>query len=177
MVQQTKSQPLDVSGFEDYYLHDSHRLIRFLLTLGASAPDAEDTAQEAMKAALLNWPALNHPRAFVRQVARRALYRRWENDRKRTHGEQVAAQSAPKLVEIDFDDDSRELFAMLRTLSATQREVMAWTIEGYTTEQVAGETGLEPATVRSHLRHARQNLRRQLHERHHCDGKERCDDR
>jgi RNA polymerase sigma factor (sigma-70 family) len=177
VVQTTGTQNPDMSGFSEFYISNSNLLIRFLITLGASRSDAEDMAQEAMKAALLRWPTLTHPAAFVRTIAQRGLYRRWENDRRRARGEQEATGPVrPHVAGFDFDDDSGRLLAMVRRLPTTQREVMAWAVDGYSAGQIAAVMGLKQSTVRSHLRHARNSLRQSLEGLRHHDGKESGED-
>jgi DNA-directed RNA polymerase specialized sigma24 family protein len=47
---------------------------------------------------------------------------------------------------------------LLRSLPAAQREVMAWTYDGYRPTEIAALLGKPPATVRSLLRDARAAL-------------------
>jgi DNA-binding CsgD family transcriptional regulator len=56
----------------------------------------------------------------------------------------------------------RFVLRLLAGLPPRQREVMAWTIDGYDPEEIAQLTGKNPATVRSHLRHARTSLKAAL---------------
>ncbi len=63
---------------------------------------------------------------------------------------------------VSFAAEAESVMQMLRTLPLEQREVMAWTIDGYTPSQIAAATNREAATVRSHLRHARTSLKNQL---------------
>ncbi|MEV6598752.1 sigma-70 region 4 domain-containing protein [Actinoplanes sp. NPDC051346] len=53
-----------------------------------------------------------------------------------------------------------------------QREVLAWTIDGYSVAEVAEFTGANAATVRSHLRHARKTLAEEIARIRVEDGRE-----
>jgi DNA-directed RNA polymerase specialized sigma24 family protein len=64
---------------------------------------------------------------------------------------------------------------MLKTLPTEQREVMAWTIDGYAPTEVAEMTGQKPATVRSHLRHTRNSLKKLHTEQSQAARKEASD--
>jgi RNA polymerase sigma-70 factor (ECF subfamily) len=160
MVQQKESQSLDASRFENFYIDDFTRLIRFVMTLGASVHDAEDVAQEAMKAAFIGWTTVTTPHAFVRRAAQRIFYRRCKQDRRRM--ESATASHTEAIAHDDADVDVRHLLRLVRSLPPRQREVMAWTIDGYGIAEVAAATGAPASTVRSHLRHARITLEKEI---------------
>ncbi|GAA3448749.1 RNA polymerase sigma factor [Dactylosporangium matsuzakiense] len=56
----------------------------------------------------------------------------------------------------------REVLQALRTLKPEQRLVMALTVDGFRPTEIAALTARSPATVRSNLRLARENLVRKL---------------
>jgi len=56
---------------------------------------------------------------------------------------------------------------LLTSLPTEQREIMAWTIDGYQPSEIAELTGRTAATVRSHLRHARRKLARAIAQRNY----------
>ncbi|WP_167517421.1 RNA polymerase sigma factor [Micromonospora orduensis] len=158
---ETEKEQVDVEGFVEYYREDFTRLIRFLIRKGASLSEAEDVAQEAMKCALLKWPTIEHPPAWVRQTANSIFIRTRQKSRRERewwlhNGPQDDA------TEQIFDIEAQHFHRMVKELPTRQRDVMAWTAEGYTPTEIAGVTGQDPGTVRSHLRHARQALIRKL---------------
>ena len=146
--------------FDDFYRRQFVRLIGFMITMGATPVEAEDAAQEAMKSALIAWPGLRDPRAYVRQAATGAFFRSRNRDRDRPGRESEAARLHHRTVaEVVFDDEVRLVLDLLRGLPPAQREVMAWTVDGYSPAEIATFTGKNPATVRTNLGHARKALR------------------
>ncbi|MEV4755452.1 RNA polymerase sigma factor [Micromonospora sp. NPDC049559] len=159
LTAQTQAQEL--KDFPDYYREDFARLIRFLITQGASLAEAEDVAQETMKAALLVWPTIDHPQAWTRLVARRTL---WRGRRQSLRERELMLRHGrlDEVTEAIFDTEVCHVLQLLNRLPVEQRDVMAWTIDGYTPNEIASRTGQKPATVRSHLRYARRQLIRRL---------------
>lgn len=160
---EAKKVQVDVEDFVEYYRDDFTRLIRFLIRKGASLSEAEDVAQETMRYALPKWLTIEHPRAWARQTATFIFIRaRQESRREREwwlrNGQQDEA------TEQIFDIEARHFLRMVKDLPTKQRDVMAWIAEGYTPTEIAGLTGQDPGTVRSHLRHARQALIRKLNQ-------------
>ncbi|MFI0453688.1 RNA polymerase sigma factor [Actinomadura sp. 6N118] len=155
------THPFD--SFDDYYRSDLTTLTRFLLHLGASIEDAQDVAQEAMLAVLSQWRSVDDPQAYARATAKTIFMRRIGKAKR----DQDAAKRAwiPEQLRspfISFAAEVESVMQMLRTLPLEQREVMAWTLDGYTPSQIAEATNQKAATVRSHLRHARTSLKNQL---------------
>jgi len=66
---------LEWAMFEDFYRDEFKPLIWFAVRAGASAAEAEDVAQEAMKATWARWSEIDNPRAYARTAALRVLYR------------------------------------------------------------------------------------------------------
>ncbi|MGC4959783.1 RNA polymerase sigma factor [Actinomadura citrea] len=150
-------------SFDDYYRSDLTTLTRFLLHLGASIEDAQDVAQEAMMAVLNSWRYVDDPQAYARAAAKTIFMRRIGKAKR----DQDAAKRAwtpeqHRSPFVSFAAEAESVMQMLRTLPLEQREVMAWTIDGYSPRQIAQATNQNPATVRSHLRHARASLKNQL---------------
>jgi RNA polymerase sigma-70 factor (ECF subfamily) len=143
-----------------FFEGDYHAVVGLLIRAGASLGDAEDAAQEAMHAALRQWPAIERPKSFTRTVAFRALYRIWG----RAQRERLVRQVTRDEVTSAFDagEDAGRVLAMLRSLPDAQRLVFALHVDGYDPAGIAEITGQHPDTVRSNLRHARQKLIRKL---------------
>lgn len=53
-----------------------------------------------------------------------------------------------------------DLIELLATLPGLQRTVLAWSLDGFTPAEIAQALRVDPATVRSNLRHVRERLRR-----------------
>ncbi|WP_171064135.1 RNA polymerase sigma factor [Actinomadura soli] len=150
-------------SFDDYYRSDLTTLIRFLMHLGASSEDAQEIAQEAMMAVLKTWRCVDEPQAYARAAAKTIFMRRIGKAKR----DQDAAKRAwtpeqHRSPFVSFAAEAESVMQMLRMLPPEQREVMAWTIDGYTPSQIAKATNQNAATVRSHLRHARASMKNHL---------------
>jgi RNA polymerase sigma-70 factor (ECF subfamily) len=142
--------------FEDFYRDEFKPLIWFAVRAGASAAEAEDVAQEAMKATWARWSEIDNPRAYARTAALRVLYR--AHGRAKREQDAALRATGPEHAEGPFGTDARLVVRMLHALPVSQREVIALTMDGYGAVEIAEITGQKPATVRSNLRHARRNL-------------------
>ncbi|MEU8231465.1 sigma-70 family RNA polymerase sigma factor [Actinoplanes sp. NPDC048967] len=153
-------------GFDEFVRRSTARLVLFLIKIGASREEAEDSIQEAMAKACLKWQEIDHPEAWVRVVAERAYIAEAERARaapaKAVRGGWLAdgIRTDPDLVE--FDEEQRRVLALIRRLPYEQRRAMAWYYDGFDVSEIAAHVGKPEATVRSHLRHARNRLRREL---------------
>lgn len=143
-----------------FFEGDYKAVVGLLIKAGASLGDAEDAAQEAMHAALRQWPAIERPKSFTRKVAFRALYRAWGKAKR----EKLVHQGTRDEVMAPFDagEDVHQALEMLKSLPEAQRLVFALYVDGYEPADIAEITAQHPDTVRSNLRHARQKLIRKL---------------
>lgn len=146
--------------FELFYRVEMPRLVGFLIVRGAEAALAADIAQETMVGAYQRWNDLDAPRGWVRTVAQR----RWARLVGRQHVEEPAEQVpepsgllSPS--EADVINQRHDVLAKLAGLSPAEREVMAFSFDGYQPNEIAGLLGKKAATVRSLLRQARATLR------------------
>ena len=154
-----RSDPGDASdriAFEQFYRTEIAALVGFLLYLGGSPADAADAAQAAMIEAFRGWATIRHPKAWVRTVASRAHFRRLARVEEVTTAE-VAEPSPllPRPSAIAEWEQRHEVLRLIRLLPPRQRQVMAWTFDGYTPTEIAEALELDPATVRQNLRKAR----------------------
>jgi RNA polymerase sigma-70 factor (ECF subfamily) len=151
--------------FAVFYLDDLTRLVGFLIVQGARPALATDLAQEAMTEAYRQWDMIDSPRAWVRTVASRAWWRTAERDQR-----EVPHHYPPEPNRLLSDEQSDEIenrhafLALVRRLPLSQRQVMAWTYDGYKPTEIAALLGKDPATVRSTLRAARNALRQEYGE-------------
>jgi RNA polymerase sigma factor (sigma-70 family) len=157
----TESQPSE--GLEDafvkFYRASVPRLVVFVRMLGASCEDAADIVQDTMILTYRRWGTINHPDAYARRVASRALIRRVTNAREipsdRLDGRPLLRPSAP----IAEWEDRHEILRVMDLLPPRQRQVMAWSLDGYTPAQIADELKVTPEAVRASLRKARVAVR------------------
>jgi RNA polymerase sigma-70 factor (ECF subfamily) len=155
--------------FVEFFHADFPCLIGFLINLGYSEDVAKDAATDAMVIAYREWSSLESPRAWVRKVARNQA-------EKLRRGEARGAQIILKMAAADLrpvaDDDperhwllseeDRWVARALACLAPHRRWVMALHLDGFSTAEIARVTGIKENTVRSHLRHAREQLSRNL---------------
>jgi RNA polymerase sigma factor (sigma-70 family) len=130
-----------------------------LITLGASRADAEDATQEAMLEAWRQRDTIQYPVSWVRTVAIRAY---WDRVRMRPQTVPLDGSASQAVGEPDlgiFAEEQQQVLHALRVLPPEQRTVVALFYDGATCDEIAAETGKSPATVRSHLRHARRTLK------------------
>lgn len=149
-----------LAEFCAFFENDYKAVVGLLIKAGSSLGDAEDAAQEAMHAALRQWPTIERPKSFTRTVAFRALYRAWG---KAKH-QNLVQQATRDEVTAPFDagEDAGQALDLLKSLPEAQRLVFALHVDGYEPAAIAEITGQHPDTVRSNLRHARQKLIRKL---------------
>jgi RNA polymerase sigma-70 factor (ECF subfamily) len=153
--------------FDDFFREDLPRLVKFLINAGFDYESSRDAAAEAMLSAHLGWADLRNPRAYVRTAALHEAGNQAKRDRARTvrsiKGGWVTSERIDPFAEIDDDLDGQpRLTALLQLLPQQQRLVLAWHLDGFTNTEIAGQLDMNPATVGSHLRHAKQRLKAHL---------------
>jgi RNA polymerase sigma-70 factor (ECF subfamily) len=145
--------------FALFYRSDMAKLVGFLIVHGARPAVAADLAQDAMTDAYRQWDTIDVPRAWVRTVASRKWWRRAERDQTEFLQDELPEPSPLLSAEESAEIENRHTFlALVRTLPLSQRQVMAWTYDGYQPTEIAALLGKDPATVRSTLRDARAAL-------------------
>lgn len=151
----------DVAAFAAFYQAHASGLVRFLVWMGARLPDAADLAQDTMIEAFDRWQTIEHPRAWIRRVASRKYVRRLasaEEPVDRVDGRPLL----PAGCDLADWEQHREIRRLLALLPPRQRQVMAWTYDGYKPREIAAELGINAEAVRSNLRLARQKLAQQF---------------
>jgi RNA polymerase sigma factor (sigma-70 family) len=147
--------------FTLFYTSDMPRLVGFLIVHGARPDVAADLAQSAMTEAYRRWDTIDTPRAWVRTVASRQWWRRAESDQMEIPQDELPEPGVLLSVEESAEIENRHTFlTMVRSLRLRQRQVMAWTYDGYQPIEIAALLGKDPTTVRSALRDARAVLRK-----------------
>jgi RNA polymerase sigma factor (sigma-70 family) len=155
--------------FEEFFRADFLRLIGFLINLGYSVDVAEDAAADAMAIAYREWLSLESPRAWVRKAARHQAEKLRKGE---VRGDQIILKIAAVDLRLVTDDDPERQWLLseedkwvaraLACLAPHRRWVMALHLDGFSTAEIARVTGTKESTVRSHLRHAREQLSRNL---------------
>ncbi|MEV6976913.1 sigma-70 family RNA polymerase sigma factor [Kitasatospora sp. NPDC093806] len=153
----TTRPPSPAEGFDGFYRRFMPRLVGFLMWQGAPGSLAADIAQETMVKAYHDWWRIRSHEAWARRVASRELVRHFSRVLEDPVGD-VPEESGPLLAHPDdlAELESRhELLDLLGTLPPRQRQVLAWSVDGYRPAEIAEELGIDPATVRANLMKAR----------------------
>ncbi|WP_055625782.1 RNA polymerase sigma factor [Streptomyces hirsutus] len=156
--------PIDGDDFETFFRKEYAGLVRRLVTVGYEHGIAEHAVQDAMVQALVAWPELLAPRAWVYRVASRLAYQSWNRDRARKEKQREEEQSRPdrQVASPEEHLQQRQLEASileaLRALPPMQRNVAVLLFDGYSTKEVAEKLLITEAAVRSHRRHIRRRL-------------------
>jgi RNA polymerase sigma factor (sigma-70 family) len=146
-----------IAAFSKFYRESLPKLVAFLMYLGATLPDATDLAHEAMVAAFRSWNVIEYPTAWTRRVASRALLREM------TRVEDPVGE-LPELGTLLKNDDAvdweeqHEVLRLMRMLPPRQRQVLAWTFDGFKPSEIADELNLKPEVVRANLKKARRAI-------------------
>jgi RNA polymerase sigma factor (sigma-70 family) len=150
---------LSTVDFASFFRARFSRTVVLLVTMGASQADADDAAQEAMLEALVHWDEIDEPAPWLRTVA---LRKYWALARRRKPEVSLDEAAADHATDSDlgiFADEEQQVLRALRQLPPQQRTVTALFYDGMETREIAELAGMSPATVRSHLRHARMALK------------------
>ncbi|MGV9544113.1 RNA polymerase sigma factor [Nocardia beijingensis] len=158
---QTTSDVAQREEFRAFYREFTPVLIGFLMVYhGARQADAADVVQETMTKAWKSWPTIDSPKAWARKVAGRELARRVGSIEEDQIDESEHSAVLPSSSDSAIDEwlVQDEFYCAVSVLPPRQRQVMAWTMEGYKPAEIADVLKLPPATVRSNLRKARRAI-------------------
>jgi RNA polymerase sigma factor (sigma-70 family) len=151
------TEPAGKGEFEGFYACQLPRLLRYCAMLGLSWHAAQDVAQEAFVQVLSRWAAITDPAAYLRTTAYHlAIKRPAEEPASASADRHPASQMLPELPGFE---ERHAILRACRELPSQQQAVFALHYDGYRDQEIARILGMKPITVRSHLRHARENLR------------------
>lgn len=156
--------PLVDAAFSAFYRRFVPTLVGFLLWQGARLPDATDIAQVAMSKAYRCWSTIREPEAWARRVASRELARHIANVEPEDPVGEIPEHSSllRSLTNVSAWEQQYEVLRLLDLLPPRQRQVMAWTLDGYAPAEIAEELNITSEAVRSNLWKARKTLAQHL---------------
>ncbi|MDG5807869.1 sigma-70 family RNA polymerase sigma factor [Streptomyces ossamyceticus] len=146
--------------FDTFYSAEKKHLVKFLMYQGASEFEADDAAHSALLAVLPDrWKTLSSPRAYLRKTALRCYLK--QNDRK-----QEPTGEMPDLPgglcpinRVLLSEEAAAVVDAIRQLPPAQRSVLAWSLDGFSTAEIASELKQTHAAVRQNLARARRQLK------------------
>jgi len=148
------------------YARSCPRLVGLLICIGATPADAEEVAQDAFVKLVTRWHdvrGFDDPEAWVRAVAVRMLISRLRRARVALSGLRRLAGLSRPAEHPAPDPDAVDIAAALGALPAAQRAVVVLHHAlDLPVDQVAGELGVAPGTVKSRLARARAALATRL---------------
>lgn len=162
------SAPLDTDtsstddAFTMFYPATIKPLIAFLILQGASLPDAAEVAQDTLLSAYERWDTLDNPRAWSYRVASRAWARKHFSIKEDLTADQPEPSPVLCTTEIEHWELEYDAVRAISALPSRQRQVMAWTLYGFTPNEIAQELGMSNDAVRSNLHKARRALSTRL---------------
>ncbi|MFE0021825.1 RNA polymerase sigma factor [Amycolatopsis sp. NPDC059021] len=148
--------------FVSFCHEQAHRLVGFVIRLGASPADADDVVQEVLLALFASWDSVRDPRGWTRSVAIRTYLKSTPS----AHHEipTDAPPEQPTLISpeahAEIVEAAKDITALLSTLPFQQRMVLAWSIDGFSHEEIARALRTTPGAVRTALRRARGTLKK-----------------
>jgi RNA polymerase sigma-70 factor (sigma-E family) len=165
------------SEFRDFVIGSQTRLIRFAELLTRDLGHAEDLVQHAYAKVYASWPKLRdgHPEAYARRCIlnghrdrwRRGSWRELPVDDSADHGGQGGHSDHDHRAAGDFSDENAERDAVLRALGRlTKRERAVIALKYFydlSSDEIALELGVAPATVRTTVFRALAKLREDQH--------------
>jgi RNA polymerase sigma factor (sigma-70 family) len=126
---------------------------------GARLPDAADIAQDTMIKAYERWSEIRQPESWARRVASRELVRRIASVAEDPRDNPPEHSSLlPTLTSVEAWEQRHEVLSLLDRLPPRQRQVMAWSLDGYTPAEIADELEITSEAVRASLMKARRAL-------------------
>jgi len=152
---------VDVAAYSAFYRAEVKALVNFLLWMGAGLADATDIAQETMIEAYQGWPSIRHPRAWTRRVASRRYGRQQFGQEVVTEPELLSPLLSAS-ADIAAWEQRHDVLRLLAMLPWRQRQVMAWTFDGYQPQEIAVELQITAEAVRASLKLARRTLAERL---------------
>jgi RNA polymerase sigma-70 factor (ECF subfamily) len=152
-------------SFDEFYAGTVQRVTAQLFAMTGDRAEAEDVVQEAYARAWQRWERVASyasPEGWVRTVAYRVSVSTWRKaaNRRLAHHRHGPGEAVPGVSE-----DYVALIAALRQISDSQRRVVVLHyLVGLSVGEIARETGISPAAVRTRLSRGRQALSVQLSE-------------
>lgn len=156
-----QSQP--AATFDDFYRAQYAGVVAYVMLLDRDRDraGAEDVTQAAMLALWRSWAQIEYPATWVRIVAKRDFLKIATARRAREPGPATEEDRDPRAEDAYAEVEVRQwLRDASSQLPSEQARVLTLACEGLRPHEIAEVLDKNPATTRSHLRLARQAIRR-----------------
>ncbi|MDT0547758.1 RNA polymerase sigma factor [Streptomyces lonegramiae] len=152
------------AAFPEYYQRDFLGLTRFLMRLGAKPHEAADAAQSAFVLAFEQWDSIRNPGAWLRTVAKRRSDALCSGSVREQLADQLPDLPGGRcpVAAVELGEEEARVYEALSWLPARQREVMAWTLDGYRPQEIAQIMEITPEAPRKNLERGRALLKQAL---------------
>ncbi|QUI29459.1 sigma-70 family RNA polymerase sigma factor [Streptomyces alfalfae] len=142
--------------FSAFYRQNIEMLVGFLINQGSTLTDASDIAQTTMIKVFQRWSEIEHHKAWAYTVASRELIRKL-SDVRESPVDQLPESSSlqPETDGVAEWEARHDALRLLSFLPPRQRQIMSWTLSGFTPGEIAEQLGLSSETVRGNLKKAR----------------------
>lgn len=155
----TRSASSRDKDFSVFYRGFVRTLVGFLIAQGARSVEAAEIAQDAMREIYTRWDDIENPEAYARKTASRAWARAVASIEEDLVD--VVPEKTPLLrhqAATEEWEEKQDALRLLRRLPSRQRQVLAWTLNGYKPTEIAEQLGMKPSAVRASLNKARRAI-------------------
>jgi len=145
--------------FAQFYEQHMAQLIRHLMRQGASGHEAAEAAQAAFTEAFVKWETIEHPAAWLRLVAIRLYWRQPARREDLTHDfPELPGGTCPQR-SAELKEEEGRVYAALASLPHLQRSVLAWHLDGFTTNEIGTALQMTQEAVRQNRSRGRARLK------------------
>jgi RNA polymerase sigma factor (sigma-70 family) len=150
--------------FDLIYAREIYPLIKHIQRLGATLDVAQEIAQDTFLKLFQNFSKVRDPRSWLRTVAGRDFCR--VNMRVREYptdepADNESSEGRPE-PELLLSEETMRVNAAIAKLNIGGRQVMAWTLDGYTDSEIAAVLNISEAAVRKRRSRAYAELKKFL---------------
>jgi RNA polymerase sigma factor (sigma-70 family) len=157
------ADPAEIGAF---YRQEMPRLVLFVSTISPSLDihAAADAAQTAFERALPRWATLRFPRAWLYRVAQNEALARCRALRREVPLELLPDRpdQLPAAISAEWRAEQREVMSHLQNLAPKQRQVMTWTLAGFSDAEIAEALSWTTNAVKQSRHRARRHLAKLL---------------
>jgi RNA polymerase sigma factor (sigma-70 family) len=155
----TRSASSRDKEFSIFYRSFIRTLVGFLVTQGARSVEAVEIAQDTMREIYTRWEDVEKPEAYARTTASRAWARSVASIEE--DPVDVVPEKTPLMryqAATEEWEENQDALRLLKGLPSRQRQVLAWTLNGYRPTEIAEQLDMKPSAVRASLNKARRAI-------------------